>query len=219
MTELIRENIDGMYQIGIDEAGRGALAGPVVAASFMDMNDFRAPKGLNDSKKMSARQRDYCYDYVIAEYPDRFGIGCVDNNRIDQINILKATMQAMQLAVEHNPSFMKGYAHGWDKFGSYLMVDGNYFESFDYPGWHDRKIPYSTVVKGDSKYENIAMASVMAKVFRDRLMCQMSRHEFYSKYNWDRNKGYGTADHIAMIIQHGKSQMHRQTFKVPGYDK
>ena len=204
---------ENVHEIGIDEAGRGCLAGPVIAASFCPGVEFVPPKGLNDSKKMSHKQRQYCYEYVIDNYPEKFGIGNVPADRIDQVNILNATMQAMQLAVEHNPEYMRGYLNGFTGFT--LLVDGNQFKPFNYFNT-ETPVKYETVVKGDSKFESIAMASVMAKVYRDVLMDLYAKLPQYEMYGWDKNKSYCTPDHIAAVLKYGRSDLHRKTFRVPG---
>ncbi len=220
MAELIRHT--NPFEIGIDEAGRGCLAGPVVAASFMPGPDFVPPKGLNDSKKMSEKAREYCFDYLVDKYVDRMGIGMTHADVIDKVNILKATMGAMHNAVTGNPGFMAGYHNGWKDFRVLLLVDGNRFERMWYPGLYGMNgqfVSHETVVKGDGKYLSIAAASVIAKVTRDRHMKKLAEDAKYAPYGWAKNKAYCTPDHIAAIIQHGKSDQHRMTFKVPGYDK
>ncbi len=220
MAELIRHTHP--FEIGIDEAGRGCLAGPVVAASFMPGPDFVPPKGLNDSKKMSEKAREYCFDYLVDKYVDRMGIGMVHAYVIDKVNILNATMGAMRNAVGSNPSFMRGYASAWAGCEALLLVDGNTFRPMHYPGYYGTEpwyVAHETVVKGDGKYLSIAAASVVAKVTRDRHMRELAKDSRYAVYGWAKNKAYCTPDHIRAVIEHGRSDQHRVTFKVPGYDK
>ena len=207
------------YEIGIDEAGRGCLAGPVVAASFMPLGDFKAPKGLNDSKKMTTKQRDYCYEYVTDNYPNRYAVASVDNNVIDNSNILMATMAAMRHSIIDNTGFILAVDNDDVRPSIHLLIDGNRFSPVTFSPPHHGIIPYETVIKGDSIYESIAMASVIAKVYRDKLMVECSKLPQFAMYGWDKNKSYCTKDHIAAIIKHGRSPLHRQTFKVPGYDR
>lgn len=208
------------YAIGVDEAGRGCLAGPVVAASFMPGHDFIPPKGLNDSKKMSPKAREYCYEYLVDNYVDRMGVAMTHADVIDRINILRATIAAMCNSITSNPAFMRGYSTGWNGYDVLLLIDGNTFtQQYNYPGFPSWIVPYQTVVKGDGKYVNIAAASVIAKVTRDRYIVELSKDPRYAAYGWEKNKSYCTPDHMAAIIKHGKSDLHRMTFKVPGYDK
>ncbi len=175
---------------GCDEAGRGCLAGPVVAAAVILPAGFSHPL-LNDSKKMTVSQREAVREVVIGE-AIAWGIGMADNEEIDRINILKASFLAMHRAIESlkiPPSL--------------LLIDGNRFRQF--PG-----IAHQCIVGGDGIYNCIAAASVLAKTFRDQLMIGL--HAQYPFYGWDRNKAYATVVHREAIKVHGRSPYHRRTF-------
>ncbi|MEW6326171.1 MAG: ribonuclease HII [Thermodesulfobacteriota bacterium] len=175
---------------GVDEAGRGPLAGPVVAAAVIlpPTGEFT---GVDDSKALSARQRAIC-DELIRRQAISIGIGAVESEEIDQINILQATLKAMQIAVAQlNPR------------PDYLLVDG----IVPMPA----VIPQKTIAQGDSRSVSIAAASIIAKVYRDALMDKY--HEQYPMYNFGRNKGYGTREHRQAIKKHGCCPIHRQSFR------
>jgi len=181
---------------GIDEAGRGPLAGPVVAAAVVFPRHFR-PSGileqLNDSKILSAELRMELAP-AIREAAESSAVGIVDNETIDRINILQATMLAMNLAVESlcsRPEF--------------LLVDGNRFRPV-------LPVPYQTVVKGDSKVFSIAAASVLAKTLRDELMTEYAA--LYPEYGFDLHFGYPTGKHVEAIARHGRCPIHRKSFKL-----
>lgn len=180
----------GMQVIaGVDEAGRGPLAGPVCAAAVILPFGLEIP-GLNDSKKLTDKKRRELYD-VIVEKALAYGIALVDEKRIDEINILQATFEAMEqamLQLRVRPDL--------------VLVDGNRARTFPYP--------VETVVKGDSLSANIAAASILAKVTRDRLMEKMA--EEYPGYGFEIHKGYGTKAHYAAIEKLGPSEIHRRTF-------
>jgi len=174
---------------GVDEAGRGPLAGPVVAAVAIFDNKTIIPK-INDSKKLSAKVREELYDEIIKQAVS-YGVGIVHQKEIDKINILQATLKAMQLAVAKlkvTPDL--------------ILIDGN--KSFD------SKIPTKTIVKGDSKSYSIAAASILAKVTRDRIMITESKK--HPEYLWHKNKGYGTREHIKAIKEFGITKLHRKSF-------
>ncbi len=175
---------------GIDEAGRGPLAGPVVAAAVILSKNVRLP-GITDSKKLTAEQREVFFE-KIHERALAIGIGVVDNAEIDRINILQATFRAMSGAVAQlsvAPDF--------------LLIDGPY------------KLPVSIGQKGiphgDSLSISISAASIIAKVHRDRLMCRF--HEEFPRYGFDSHKGYGTARHYEALRRYGPCALHRVTFK------
>ncbi len=180
---------------GIDEAGRGPLAGPVVAAAVILPKWVRLP-GLTDSKCLTPAQREH-FDKKIRATASAFGIGVVDNFEIDRINILQASFQAMMLAIgqlETRPDF--------------LLIDGPYRLPLE--------IEQSGIVQGDGLSLSIAAASVIAKVHRDRLMCEY--HEMFPQYGFDSNKGYATRLHYEAIRKHGPCRVHRMSFNgvVPG---
>ncbi len=176
---------------GIDEAGRGALAGPVYASSAIIRKNILDNLGINDSKKLSEKKRNELFD-IILEKASFFAVESVDNETIDQINILKATHLAMRnsvLKLELKPDV--------------LLIDGNSY-SF-------RDIPYETIIGGDSKCLTIAVASILAKVNRDSWMCEVA-HEEFPMYGFDKHKGYGTKEHIKAIREWGICRYHRRTF-------
>jgi len=175
---------------GIDEAGRGALAGPVVAAAVVIHDEDMIPPGLNDSKKLSHQFRQTLYEEIIDKFD--YGIGIVGERSIDQTDILSATMLAMATAIKNLKSTC-----------DYLLIDGSYKINFG--------IPASTVVKGDGKSYSIAAASIIAKVTRDNIMTN-SIGESYPEYQFDIHKGYGTALHYELIRRHGISDIHRKSF-------
>ncbi len=174
---------------GIDEAGRGPLAGHVYAAAVILPKDT-VIEGLNDSKKLSEKKREELYDIII-EKAIAYKICWADCETIDKINIRNATLKAMKEAAE-------GLEIRPDK----LLVDGNALPDTD--------IPAEYVIKGDSKSMAISAASILAKVTRDRYIKEMDQK--YPQYGFTKNKGYGTADHIAAIKQHGPCEIHRKTF-------
>ena len=184
------------YLCGVDEAGRGALAGPVVAAALI-LPENAGLEGVDDSKKLSEKQRNQL-EPLIRREALAFGIGLADVGEIDRRNILQATFIAMKRAVDHlaiRPD--------------YLLVDGRDFPRFI---WRDsgETLPGTHIIKGDARSLTIAAASVLAKVYRDRLMTEYAGR--YAVYNWARNKGYGTKEHIQTIREHGASPLHRRVF-------
>ena len=180
---------------GIDEAGRGPLAGPVVAASVILPVDYYNSE-IKDSKKLTPKKRDKLFE-VITRDAVSYGIGIVDNYEIDRINILEATMKAMQISINN-----------LNVIPDYILVDGNHFFNCE--------INYKLIIKGDSKSLSIAAASILAKVTRDRLMNDYTIN--YPEYNFSKHKGYGTKEHINLIKKFGKSPIHRKSFLVKGID-
>ena len=175
---------------GIDEAGRGPLAGPVYAAAVILPLGLEI-EGLNDSKKISEKKREQLFE-VICEKAVDYSIGIATEQEIDEINILNATFLAMHRAVE-----------GLKTKPDYALIDGN-----QYP-----KIPFvmeETVVKGDAKVMSIAAASILAKVSRDRFMLDKAKE--YPQYQFEKHKGYGTKLHYEMLKEYGPSPIHRMTF-------
>ncbi|MFM2282846.1 MAG: hypothetical protein RL222_350 [Bacteroidota bacterium] len=177
---------------GIDEAGRGCIAGPVVAAAVILPDDFSHPL-LNDSKKLSEEQRNLLRP-LIESAAIAFGVGIVDNQIIDEINILQATYRAMHLATDH-----------LKVLPDLLLIDGNRFRPY-------KNIAHKTIIKGDGKYMQIAAASVLAKTYRDEMMEQL--HLEFPAYNWQKNKGYPTLAHRAVVKELGSCRYHRQTFQL-----
>lgn len=174
---------------GVDEAGRGPLAGPVVAAAVIFDPRVRIDR-VNDSKKLSARVRASLYDDITGR-AIAWGVGIVDHEVIDRINILNATFLAMHKA-------LRRLAVRPD----HLIVDGNQFRTEEYP--------YTTVIDGDARCFSIAAASIIAKVTRDRLMVELDVR--FPEYGFARHKGYGTREHIAALLAHGPSPIHRRSF-------
>lgn len=181
-----------LIEAGCDEAGRGSFAGPVFAAAVILPKDFYHPL-LNDSKKLSAKQR-YILRPVIEQAAISFAVAGVDNNEIDAINILKASFKAMHLAI----SELK------QKPGL-LLIDGNRFAQY-------KKINHYCIIKGDGLYASIAAASILAKTYRDDLMMQL--HQEFPYYAWQSNKGYGTSEHRKAIGQYGLCKYHRKTWRL-----
>ena len=174
---------------GIDEAGRGPLAGPVYAAAVI-LPQGLVIEGLNDSKKLSEKKREALFD-IIKEKAEAFSVGIATAREIDEINILQATYLAMKRAVE-----------GLPVPADYALVDGNRMPPLSSPG--------ETVIKGDAKCPSIAAASIIAKVSRDRYMYELDRE--MPEYQFAKHKGYGTALHYEMIKKYGISDYHRLSF-------
>lgn len=181
-----------LIEAGCDEAGRGCLAGPVVAAAVILPKDFKHEL-LNDSKKLSEKQRDKLRP-IVEENALAWAVGFVDFDEIDKINILNASFLAMHRAVEQ-----------LEQIPEHLLIDGNRFKSY-------KNIDHTCVIKGDGKYLSIAAASILAKTHRDEYMQKM--HEQYPVYAWDKNKGYPTKTHRQAIKEHGPSPIHRNSFRL-----
>ena len=179
-----------LIEAGCDEAGRGCLAGSVFAAAVILPRDFHHPL-LNDSKQMTERQRNILRG-VIEREAVAWAVAEVSAARIDEINILKASIEGMNIAAAN----LKVAAE-------FLAIDGNRFISHT-------GLPYKCIVKGDGKYADIAAASVLAKTHRDEYMMRL--HEEYPLYGWDRNKGYPTREHRLAIREHGLTPYHRMSF-------
>lgn len=175
---------------GVDEAGRGPLAGPVVAACVLfDENPFI--EGINDSKKLSEEKREQIFEQIISQAVS-YGIGMADHREIDKFNILEATMLAMRRAIAActvRPEF--------------LLVDGNQMI-------RQMDCPQKTVVQGDAKSVSIAAASILAKVTRDRWMKEMAKR--YPQYGFEKHKGYGTEEHRRVLLEQGPCEIHRMSF-------
>lgn len=179
-----------LIEAGCDEAGRGCLAGSVFAAAVILPPDFHHPL-LNDSKQMSARNRD-TLRAIIEREAVAWAVADIPAGRIDEINILNASFEGMNTAIRQlsvTPQF--------------IAVDGNRFRT-------QLTLPYACIVKGDGKYADIAAASVLAKTHRDEYMMRL--HEEYPQYGWDRNKGYPTREHRLAIRRYGLTPYHRLSF-------
>lgn len=178
------------YIAGIDEAGRGPLAGPVVAGAVI-LPKGCLIEGVNDSKKLSEKKREKLYDDII-QNAIAWGVGIVDNNVIDEINILEATRLAMHKAIENlqvKPDF--------------IFIDAEKKVDTD-------NIPYLPIIKGDALSISIASASIIAKVTRDRMMRDFDK--VYPEYGFEKHKGYGTKMHVEAIKEHGLTPIHRKSF-------
>ena len=185
---------------GIDEAGRGPLAGPVVVASVI-MPEGSMIEGVNDSKKVSEKKREKLYEQIIEEAV-AYGVGIIDQNEIDRINILNATKEGLTLCIKELEKDLKEKNRGIEK-PEIILVDALTKIDTDH-------IPYQSIIKGDAKSYSIATASIIAKVTRDRIMRQWD--EVYPEYGFAKHKGYGTAMHISAIKQYGICPLHRKTF-------
>lgn len=177
-------------EAGCDEAGRGALAGPVVAAAVILPENYTNDQ-LNDSKQLSEKKRN-ALRKIIEQDALAFAVAMIDNVEIDQLNILQSSIKAMNNAVKQlkiQPKF--------------LIIDGNRFHT-------DTNIPFQCIVKGDAKYMSIAAASILAKTYRDEFMAKLSVE--YPYYQWNKNKGYPTAEHRKAIKEYGISPFHRKSF-------
>jgi ribonuclease HII len=182
---------EGLIEAGIDEAGRGCLAGPVVAAAVILPKDYKHPL-LNDSKKLSAKQRLLLREDILRDALD-YSVAEVSHTIIDKENILNATMRAMHKAI-------KGLKKVSPQF---LLIDGNRFKT--YPG-----LQHECIVQGDGQYLSIAAASILAKTHRDQLMVKLAKE--FPLYGWDVNAGYGTEKHREAIALHGYTPYHRMSF-------
>lgn len=181
-----------LLEAGCDEAGRGCLAGPVVASAVILPRDFYHPL-LNDSKQLSESARNTLAP-IIKESAIAWAIGICDHKEIDKLNILRASFAAMHKAIQQLATRPQ-----------LLLIDGNRFHK--YPG-----IPHLTMIKGDARYASIAAASILAKTHRDALMLDL--HAQFPQYHWANNKGYPTAEHREAIRAYGESPYHRRTFKL-----
>ena len=181
-----------LTEAGCDEAGRGCLAGPVVAAAVILPKNFKHPV-LTDSKKLSPGQRTELRDEIINR-AIAWNVAFVDNAEIDEMNILRASIKAMHIAIE-----------GLQKKPQFLLIDGNRFYPY-------KSINHCTIIKGDSIYFSIAAASVLAKTHRDDYMEEI--HKEFPQYGWNRNKGYPTLLHKDAIVKYGITPYHRRSFNL-----
>lgn len=180
------------FEAGTDEAGRGCLAGPVVAAAVIFPQEFKHEL-LNDSKQLTEKQR-LLLKPIIEKEALAFGVAYVFQGEIDAINILNASILAMHQSLDKlkvRPNF--------------IIVDGNKFKEY-------KDIPHQTIIKGDSKYLSIAAASILAKTYRDAYMKNL--HKDFPSYNWKKNKGYPTKEHRQAIKNHGVTIHHRKSYKL-----
>lgn len=181
----------GSLLCGVDEAGRGPLAGPVVAAAVIFSDDVYI-EGVFDSKQVTKKRREELYDEII-HHALSYGIGIVDNFDIDSMNILNATKEAMKIAVSR-----------LNEIPAVIIADGNFY-------MHPR-LKVKNVVKADEKSFTVAAASILAKVTRDRIMCEYQKQ--FPHFSFSHHKGYCTADHIDEILEHGYTEIHRKSFRL-----
>lgn len=184
--------IKNTIEVGTDEAGRGCLAGPVVAAAVILPDDFEHPL-LNDSKQLTEKQREILRPFI-ETHAMAFGVAFISEEKIDEINILQASILGMHESIDQLKITPE-----------HIIVDGNKFKPY-------KDIPHTTVIKGDAKFMSIAAASVLAKTYRDEFMEKMDTE--YPAYGWKQNKGYPTKKHRAAIREFGSTQYHRKSFKL-----
>ena len=189
---MLKHKFSNKVEVGCDEAGRGCLAGPVVAAAVIMPKNFCHPM-LNDSKKLTAAQRIFLRTLIEKE-AIHWSVAFINNEEIDQINILNASIKCMHLALDKLPVAPEQ-----------ILVDGNKFHPYN-------QIPYHCIIKGDGKYVSIAAASVLAKTHRDEKMGTL--HSAHPEYGWNTNKGYPTKRHREAIVQLGASPFHRKSFRL-----
>lgn len=190
---MLLKNFSGFkLEAGTDEAGRGCLSGPVVAAAVILPENFSHPL-LNDSKQLTEKQRLELKPYI-EDNAISYGVSFVHNEEVDKVNVLQASIIGMHRSIK----VLK-------KQPDFIIVDGNKFTTYE-------SIPHKTIVKGDAKYQSIAAASVLAKTYRDEFMKKI--HSEYPNYNWKKNKGYPTKEHREAIKQYGITPYHRKSFKL-----
>ena len=180
------------YEAGIDEAGRGSLAGPVTAAAVI-LGKKLEDKNLNDSKKLSQSKRLELKKFI-EKNALAYSVAFVSSYQIDKNNILNSTFEAMHKSIE-----------GLNIEPDFILVDGNLFKPY-------RDFKFKCIIKGDQKYQNIAAASILAKTYRDEYMSNL--HIKFPEYDWIKNKGYGTKFHIDMITKFGRTKYHRKSFQI-----
>lgn len=184
--------LNNAVEAGTDEAGRGCLAGPVVAAAVILPNDFEHPL-LNDSKQLTEKQREQLRPFI-EKNALAYGVSFIFEDKIDEINILQASILAMHKSIEKLSIIPE-----------HIIVDGNKFKTY-------KNIPHTTIVKGDAKFMSIAASSVLAKTYRDEFMQKIDIE--YPNYLWKKNKGYPTQQHRDAIQQFGITKYHRKSFKL-----
>ena len=180
------------HEAGVDEAGRGSLAGPVTAAAVILGKNFKG-KNLDDSKKLSQSKRLELKKFI-EKNALAYSVAFVSSYQIDKNNILNSTFEAMHKSIE-----------GLNIEPDFILVDGNLFKPY-------RDLKYKCIIKGDQKYQNIAAASILAKTYRDEYMSNL--HIKFPEYDWIKNKGYGTKFHIDMITKFGRTKYHRKSFQI-----
>jgi ribonuclease HII len=192
MKELSKFLIENRIEAGCDEAGRGCLAGPVVAAAVI-LDPAKEIPGLNDSKQISdKKRRELCEQIKLIAL--NYSVAIIDERKIDELNILNASIFAMHQAIA-----------GLSIRPEWLLIDGNRFHSYE-------NIPHTCVIKGDGKFQSIAAASILAKTYRDDFMMELDKE--FPDYNWKKNMGYPTQEHREAILKFGATKYHRMTFKL-----
>ncbi|WP_299161117.1 ribonuclease HII [uncultured Tenacibaculum sp.] len=190
---MLKLNYSGVtLEAGTDEAGRGCLSGPVVAAAVILPDNFQHDF-LNDSKQLSEKKRQLLRPYI-EEHALAYAVSFVEHEEVDEINVLQASITGMHRSIEQlspQPEF--------------IIIDGNKFKPY-------KETPHQTIVKGDAKFMSIAAASVLAKTYRDEYMEKI--HKEFPQYNWKKNKGYPTKEHRNAIREFGITPYHRKTFKL-----
>jgi len=189
---LLKRQLTNLIEAGTDEAGRGCLAGPVTAAAVIFPKNISIPK-INDSKKLTENQRNQLCKEIESK-SIAFSVQHVMQNEIDKLNILNASIKAMHKALEK-----------LSLYPEFIAVDGNKFKNF-------KKIPHKCIIKGDSKFQHIAAASILAKTYRDKYMKLI--HQKFEKYYWENNKGYPTKKHREAIKKYGVTIHHRKSFNL-----
>ena len=189
---MLKQKFSDKIEVGCDEAGRGCLAGPVVAAAVL-LPDYFNNKILNDSKQLSKKKREIL-EKIIKDESISFGIGVVSPKEIDKINILNASFLAMHRAINQISNKYE-----------LLLIDGNRFNKY-------KKVEHKCIIKGDTKYMSIAAASVIAKTARDKIMKDLS--EEFPQYSWESNQGYPTKKHREAIKKFGANKYHRKSFRL-----
>lgn len=189
---LIKKFSKFKHEVGVDEAGRGSLAGPVTAAAVILGKNFKG-KNLDDSKKLSQSKRLELKKFI-EKNALAYSVAFVSSYQIDKNNILNSTFEAMHKSIE-----------GLNIEPDFILVDGNLFKPY-------RDFKFKCIIKGDQKYQNIAAASILAKTYRDEYMSNL--HIKFPEYNWIKNKGYGTKFHIDMITKFGRTKYHRKSFQI-----
>ena len=189
---MLKTQFTSLLEAGVDEAGRGCLAGPVTAAVVILPLGIKLPQ-INDSKILTEKKR-YNLRSLIEKCAIDFQVAHVFQDEIDRINILNASIKAMHLAIEK-----------LKKKPQYIIVDGNRFYPYG-------EVPYKCIIKGDGKYQNIAAASILAKTYRDDYMKKIG--DDYPEYGWKKNKGYPTVNHRKAIEKYGVTNYHRNSFKL-----
>ena len=190
---MLKLNYSGVsLEAGTDEAGRGCLSGPVVAAAVILPENFQHDL-LNDSKQLSEKKRQELRPYI-EEHALAYAVSFIHHEEVDELNVLQASIAGMHRSIEQlstQPEF--------------IIIDGNKFKPY-------KEVPYQTIVKGDAKFMSIAAASVLAKTYRDEFMEKI--HQEFPQYNWKKNKGYPTKEHRNAIREYGATPYHRKSFKL-----